>query len=78
MWWISAKDTENCKYMSNIWIFTDIKIDQLADVKLASSRAVGLQEMHVHVADKCELGVYSCFNIPEFVSHIFKEPSALV
>ena len=65
--------------MANIWTLSDIKTGQLADVKtLASSSAVGLQEMHVHVADKCELGVYSCFNIPEFVSHIFKEPSALV
>lgn len=29
----------------------------------------------VHVADKCELGVYSCFNDPFVQSQTFKRPS---
>ena len=45
---------------------------------LTSGCRVGPQEKQLHEADKCELGVYSCFNVPVFVSHIFNEPSALV
>ena len=37
----------------------------------------GDHAMQVHVADKCELGVYSCFNDLVAVSHNFKVPSGL-
>ena len=37
----------------------------------------GPHARHVHVAERCELGVYSCLIVPVAVSHNFNVPSGL-
>ncbi len=55
------------------WFYKIMKI-----VKTQLTRGLlGPQQMHVQVADRCELGTYSCFRLPTSVSHNFKVPSGL-
>ena len=49
----------------------------VSNLKLTVVRLKGPHEIHLHVADKCELGVYSCFSVPVLVSHNLRVPSAL-
>ena len=47
------------------------------DLDLLTSLPLGPQQRQEQVADKCELGIYSCLSVPVFVSHSFSLPSGL-